>query len=243
MYRWLALWIFPVFSLFSLDLNRIRFHSLETQPYKWAMIDSLFEPQEAIDLATTYPCDHFKTVNGYDGEKGYLYEVRALISMHEKRIVHPQYLSASWLQLAHDLLSDAYRQSISLLTGIDLSEALMEVNVFHYGPGCWMGPHIDLKDKIVTHVLYFNADWDERNGGHLAILQSKDIHDIIRIIPPLVGNSAIIVRSTNSWHAVAPIARHCRTSRRSVTVTFYHPQSVSTMWPPGQTASLHDFGS
>src|SRR5262249_6988027 len=31
------------------------------------------------------------------------------------------------------------------------------------------------------------------------------------------------------------------TSRRSMTVTFYRPGSISTMWPPGDAASLHSY--
>src|SRR5260221_4958922 len=46
---------------------------------------------------------------------------------------------------------------------------------------------------------------------------------------------------SNSWHAVAPLVQNCRLSRRSLTATFYHPGSVSTMWPPEDVAPLHDY--
>ena len=49
----------------------------------------------------------------------------------------------------------------------------------------------------------------------------------------IVGNSSVLVRSEKSWHAVSRVAESSRCSRRSVTVTFYRPGSVSTMWPPG----------
>ena len=58
------------------------------------------------------------------------------------------------------------------LTGCDLATVPMEVNVFHYGPGAWLGPHVDLEDKIVTHVLYFNTEWNAADGGCLSILRS-----------------------------------------------------------------------
>ena len=54
---------------------------------------------------------------------------------------------------------------MSALTGLDLSVAPLEVNVFHYPPGGSLGPHPDLGDKIVTHVLYFNEKWNDANGG------------------------------------------------------------------------------
>jgi len=243
--RLFNLWGIPLFGCVSLsaqiNLSQIKNHRLETTPYQWAMIDGLFDFQEGVDLTSSYPCDHFKTVEGNDGEKGYHYEVRLLIPMGEKRIFLPKNLSPSWLQLAQDLISDEYRLAMSYLTGIDLSTAPMEVNLFHYGPSAWLGPHVDLKDKIVTHVLYFNSDWNVTDGGCLAILQSKNMDDSVCLIPPIIGNSSILIRSQCSWHAVLPVSSQCRTSRRSMTVTFYHHGSVSTMWPPEAPALFHDY--
>jgi Rps23 Pro-64 3,4-dihydroxylase Tpa1-like proline 4-hydroxylase len=226
-----------------IDLGRIARSQLETEPYQWAMVDQLFNHEEASDITATYPRDHYKTVKGYDGEKGYEYDVRLLIPMGEKKIANAEALSPAWQQLANDLLSDEYRMVMSQLTGIDLSSAPMEVNIFHYGKGAWMGPHVDLKDKIVTHVLYFNSEWDPNDGGSLAVLRSKNMSDAIFMIPPIIGNSSVIVRSNHSWHAVLPISKKCKTSRRSMTVTFYHPNSVSTMWPPGSIVPLHHYPS
>ena len=50
-----------------MDLGLIRHHRLETRPYRWALISSLFNPQNARRLVATYPCDHFKVVASYGG--------------------------------------------------------------------------------------------------------------------------------------------------------------------------------
>jgi Rps23 Pro-64 3,4-dihydroxylase Tpa1-like proline 4-hydroxylase len=229
-------------SLYAyINIDRIAKSQLEHEPYEWTMIDELFNPFEAAEISRTYPCDHYKTVRGYDGEKGYQYEARLLVPMGEKEVAHSEKLSPVWQQLAHDLLSDEYRRAMSELTGIDLSSAPMEINIFHYGQGAWLGPHVDLKEKIVTHVLYFNSDWDTRDGGCLAILGSKNIDDLVFMIPPIIGNSSVLVRSNQSWHAVLPISEKCKTSRRSMTITFYRPNSISTMWPPGDLTPLHEY--
>jgi hypothetical protein len=120
---------------------------------------------------------------------------------------------------------------MSSLTGFDLSTAPLEVNVFHYPPGGLLGAHADLRDKIVTHVLYFNQSWNDEDGGCLSILRSSDPRDIVKTVSPVVGNSAVLVRSDDSWHAVSPVVKGCRLSRRSLTATFYHAGAVSTMWP------------
>jgi Rps23 Pro-64 3,4-dihydroxylase Tpa1-like proline 4-hydroxylase len=117
----------------------------------------------------------------------------------------------------------------------------MEVNVFHYGPGSWLGPHVDLEDKIVSHIFYFNESWNEADGGSLSILRSPTRADAVANVLPIVGTSAVIVRSNSSWHAVPPVSRGCTRSRRSMTITFYRPGSISTMWPPGDTTPLHDY--
>jgi SM-20-related protein len=224
-----------------LDLTPIGRSTLRSEPYAWAEIGGMFSPKGAKALAGSYPRDHFKTLSGHDGEKQYLYEARSLIGMGAATVTYGDELSKAWRELAHDLLSPEYRTAMSLLTGYDLTGAPVEVNVFHYGPGSSLGPHLDLPDKRVTHVLYFNRSWNPADGGCLSILRSKDPNDVAANILPLIGNSSVLVRSDRSWHAVQPVVQGSRRSRRSVTVTFYRTGAVSTMWPPGDTPPLHRY--
>jgi SM-20-related protein len=224
-----------------IDFTQFARQPLQTQPYRWAAVGNLFSRRDAEALAESFPCDHFKTVENYDGEKAYDYDARALIAMGAQSVSHSEELSAAWIALAHDLLSPAYRVALSLLIGCDLRSAPMEVNVFHYGPGSNLGPHADLRDKLVTHVLYFNRSWNREDGGCLTILRSADPADIAAEIAPVVGNSSVLARSEQSWHAVSRVVDNCRASRRSLTATFYRPGSVSTMWPPGDTTPLHRY--
>jgi SM-20-related protein len=226
-----------------IDLDRIRTSRLESEPYRWAAIDGLFTRADAERLARSFPSDHYKLVSGYGGEKDYEYEARELIAMGADTISGPLQLSDAWRSLTQDFLSPSYRDALSALTGCDLATAPLEVNVFHYGPGGSLGAHSDLPDKIVTHVLYFNESWDPKNGGCLSILSAKDPAAVVAEIPPLVGNSAVLVRSDDSWHAVSPVANDCRASRRSLTATFYRAGSVSSLWPPGEAPPLHDYRS
>ena len=54
----------------------------------------------------------------------------------------------------------------------DLTSVPMEVNIFHYSPGTWMRPHVDLKDKILTHVFFIlMKNGMMRDGGCLSILK------------------------------------------------------------------------
>ncbi|MBV9494875.1 MAG: 2OG-Fe(II) oxygenase [Acidobacteria bacterium] len=224
-----------------IDWDRFARQPLHTEPYLWAVADRLYAPGDAGALAATFPGDHFKHLADYAGEKDFEYESRELIGMGATSVSRPAALSGAWRALAEDLLSERYRDAMATLIGIDLSDAPLEVNVFHYPPGGSLGPHPDLSDKIVTHVLYFNESWNDAEGGCLTILGSADANDVVHTISPIVGNSAILVRSDNSWHAVSPVARDCRSSRRSLTATFYRPGSISTMWPPSDHPQLHNY--
>jgi len=224
-----------------LDLSALKHGALKNDPYAWAEISNLYSAQDDAALAATYPHDHFKTVTGYGGEKNYDYEARALLPMGSEAIAYESELSDAWRRLARDLCSAAYREALSTLTDLDLRQAPMEVNVFHYGPGASLGAHPDLPDKRVTHILYFNESWDRAHGGCLNILRSKDPADVAALVEPLVGNSAVLVRSNNSWHAVSSVVPDQRISRRSMTVTFYQTGSESSMWPPGDTTPLHSY--
>jgi hypothetical protein len=224
-----------------LDLNRIATARLESAPFPWAQIDGLFSPGDAEALARSYPRDHFKTLANRGGEKDYDYDARSLIRHGSDSLTFEADLSDAWRRLGRQILSREYRDAMSRLTSIDLSAAPLEVNVSHYGPGASLGPHPDLADKVVTHILYFNREWRSEDGGCLQILASRNAADVVAEVMPLVGNSAVLVRGDDSWHAVSRVAEGCTRSRRSVTVTFYRPGTDSSMWPEGDPTPLHDY--
>lgn len=224
-----------------LRFERLASHTLHTRPYEWTAVDRLYTGKDARALAASYPSDKFKTVNGHDGEKAYAYEARALIHLGESSVAFPEGLSESWRRLASDLLSPSYRGAMSRLTGRDLSSVPMEAYVCHFGADAWLGPHLDLKDKILTHVFYFNKAWNDGDGGCLKILNSKTMQDEVATISPVVGNSSILIRSDTSWHAVSKVVKSAPESRRSMNVIFYWPGAKSTMWPAGDHTPLHDY--
>jgi len=212
-----------------LDTPAISQHTMATEPYSWAAIGRLFAPEDAAALATSFPVDHFKDVAGYDGEKGYEYRARSLIHIGADVPSHADDLSPQWRLLAADLLMPSYRRAMMHLTGLDLSAALLEANITEYGADAWLGPHVDLRAKLLTHVLYFNQEWNREDGGCLSILRSANPADVACEVEPIVGNSVVLVRSDRSWHAVSRVRG---ANRRAVNVIFHLPGSISSMWPP-----------
>ncbi len=213
---------------------------MNTSPFEWAEISDLFLPEDRSGLAKDFPMQPFRLVKGFDGEKEWEYWARPLISMDGSSAL-PGGLQPNWLALLDDLRSPSYRDLLSVATGRDLSHAPIEVNAFHYGRHAHLGPHKDLPEKLVTHVLYFNAVWTGV-GGEFLVLSSDQPHDRVATIPPVSGSSSLIVRSECSWHAVADVAGSAE-SRRSITVTFYADGACSTMWPEGSAFEMKNMNS
>jgi hypothetical protein len=125
-----------------------------------------------------------------------------------------------WRWLTGFFHSASYRQAIEQLTGVDLSGSVATVDVWEYGIGDWLAPHVDKQDKLVTQILYLTQSWSEGDGGRLLILENEDASSVARVLRPTLGASAILVRSATSWHAVEPPAPTLP-RRRSVTATFW----------------------
>lgn len=214
---------------------------LQTDPFEWALVDGLFDPADAAALVATFPRDHFATIESYGGEKDYSYEARSLVPMGADAAFCPETLSPAWRRLAADFVSPAYRAALSALTGTDLTDHPLEVNISHYGPHGHLGAHTDLPEKVVTSVMYFNDGWDPADGGCLELLRSSDPADIVTIVPPQVGNCVVFTRSHRSWHAVGAVQPSAPRSRRSLTAVFHKPGSTSSMWPADNMPEMHDY--
>ena len=223
----------------TLQLRALFQGHLQTHPFAWASISDVFTSDAAGVLSDSFPHDHFMSVCASGGEKDYSYEARELVPFGKSATSHAAALHPAWQAFVFDLLTPAYRQAMSALTGLDLSHAPMEVNATHFPVGGMLGPHRDLPDKLVAHLFYFNTGWRREHGGALRILGAGDDHEVLAELPPTLGSSAVLVRSEDSWHEVTPVAQGAPSTRRAVTVTFHRPESSSSMWPAGSLPSLH----
>jgi hypothetical protein len=225
-----------------LNLSRLESAVLQQQPFRWASVDQLFRPCDAIDLAASFPIDHYMTIPVQDVDRPYTYEARSFIKLGRCDVSYPDGLTPLWHRLGQTLASREYRSAMGRLTGLDLADAPMEANLYHYGPEGWLKPHCDIGGKLVTHVSYFNERWQRADGGCLRILAAPDIAATVAEIEPTVGRSAVIVRGEESWHAVTPVRQSCARSRRSMNVIFYVAGFAETMWPfDGEAACLHTY--
>lgn len=89
-------------------------------------------------------------------------------------------------------------------------------------PGQGIGVHTDRPELgFETHrlVINLNNDFEDEDGGHLAILRSRNPSDVYQFIRPLRNHVFAFEMSENSFHAVTNVRRK---ERFSVVFSFTH---------------------
>ncbi len=214
-----------------LDLARLRSATLNRYPFEWAYIEESFKsPQGGVELLETFPRKDFWHIRGGDGEKFSDYAARPLVTLGATHPAALAPLAPAWRKLVADLLSREYREALSELTGRDLADALMEASIWRWDRDAQLGPHKDLPDKILTHVIYLASEWDVSRGGCLRILNSADENAVAAELVPRLGTASVLVRSDRSWHSVTPVTAKATEPRRNVIVTWFLPGSRSPVW-------------
>jgi hypothetical protein len=124
-------------------------------------------------------------------------------------------LAEPWRDFIGELESETYRAFLRAMIGRDFRLRFH----WHYTPnGCSVSPHCDAKEKLGSHLFYFNtaADWDPAWGGETLILDDKgrfsrrsnpDFAAFPHAIAaPSLGNTSLLFcRRGASWHGVQEI--------------------------------------
>ncbi|MEU7935380.1 2OG-Fe(II) oxygenase [Micromonospora echinofusca] len=196
-------------------------HGAEPQqePFPWYQLNGTFGAPLADELEATFPADGFAAVSRPDGEKSYEMWVRQLCPPVPEATTD---LPPAWAALTRYVTSPTFAAAVGELTGLPVADAAVEVNLWRYTAGCWLAPHLDKPEKIVTVVCYLNRDWPTGEGGELLLLNSARADDVARRVAPLLDTGVILVRGNRSWHAVDGMRDNPR-ERRSVQVVFNRP--------------------
>lgn len=205
-----------------LDLAAIEKATVHDEPWRWAVVDGVFSSnEEALALTREFPVDGFRWFFSGSGAKRYRYWGRLLVEPGATTLASRSDLTPRWQAFVEDvLLSTAYRTAVGTAIGRDLSDAHMEATCWRYDPGCWFSAHVGSPDRIVNQVFYFNEHWVPEDGGYLRVLAAPDAPAPAAEIEPILGRSALIIRSDNSWHAIDPVTVHRGPSRCTVVVSF-----------------------
>jgi SM-20-related protein len=206
-----------------LDLSRLTAAWVRKDPFQWARLEGLIDKHDLDTLCQQFPTSGFQETTGHSQDKEYRMFCRTLLPRGHGQSPANQSLSIFWQRLSRELASAAYRVAIERLTGLDLKAHEIEINLWVYGRDCWLAPHCDKPAKVVSHVLYFSPHWDVEWGGNLRILRSRELSDYAEEIPPTAGDSVVLLRGDQSWHAVTPVTGRPDRPRRSMQVVFWTP--------------------
>lgn len=199
----------------ELLLDSLRYADWQTEPWRYACLPAALPSPMAEQIATEFPTELLKRCSRLDGAKSYRFSTVSVST------ATPWTAGATALpELLETLAGKCYRKLLGALTGTDLDGAKLTTSLWEYAPGDWLVPHVDKASKIVTQIFYLTPGWKEHDGGRLLILGSSDQRDVRAAHIPVLGSSAVLVRSDDSWHAVeAPLPGTL--ARRSLTATFW----------------------
>jgi hypothetical protein len=207
-----------------LHLDALRSAVLEREPYEWATLPEVITPADAALLEAQFPTTGFVTHERLAGsDKTYRIAINTLVAAEGAQTWDPSALGPAWSRLVQELLTDEYRATMSELTAVDLSTAVLSLTLNQYDRSFWLAPHTDKYPKLVTQLIYFSGEWRPSWGGALQIFRGvgDSGYELEREVTPRTGVSVLIVRSKRSWHAVAPVLSEAPTARRSLQITFW----------------------
>ncbi|QXJ25706.1 2OG-Fe(II) oxygenase [Actinomadura graeca] len=173
----------------------------EDTPFRWYHARNTFGQADLDALLKTFPHDGLRMVTRSGLDKSYAMYHRQLHPLDGTGESAAE-LAEPWRRFVTEVTGPAYRAAVARLTGLPIDDGPVEVNVWRYGRSCWLAPHVDKPEKLVTHILYFNEAWPSEQGGDLLLLGSSSEADVVRRIPPVANTGVLLPRGEDSWHAV-----------------------------------------
>ncbi|MDC9588418.1 2OG-Fe(II) oxygenase [Xenorhabdus sp. XENO-10] len=208
----------------------IRWHSPDfkrkKEPFEWFCSDHFLSPNIFKRLQAEFPHTGYCKSHREEGDGKY-YSTWDLLAIDNGIPVRETWdnLTSAWKTMLKVILSDDYRDYFSTLMERDLSQTRLHVRFTIYHENCWLAPHCDRPDKILTQTLYFPTGVIE--GGELLILGSSDPDDIKETVVPSPNRSVILLPSPNSWHSVRKVASGSQHARRALLLHYVSPDHVS----------------
>lgn len=166
-----------------MDFDALRAAELHTEPFNFFTASGVVSDEEAAAVRHDYP----------DIDKpGYL----PLSKLKA---------SGAFQRLMEDLNSAELARVLTDKFGVDFTDKPRMITVRRLSQLSDCRIHNDSKSKILTMLIYLNADWDGSGAGCIRALNGPDDFDDYAVeVPPLAGNVFAFLRSDDSWHGHLP---------------------------------------
>ena len=218
----------------------------QRQPFPWYNFQALLTDETFQKLYDEFPSlDFFEKHEGLPRKYGQRSHDRYYLAYEEtiykdlardqKGVIRHAQLSPTWRTFMEALQADpGYRGFIGKLLGADNFTARYAWHVATAGRS--VSPHVDARNKIGTHIFYFNTaqDWKEEWGGSTLVLGGKNYEgmnpeisdfDKVEAVKVMDNRSFLFKNQPEAWHAVDTIDCPPDTYRRIFNVIFELPKS------------------
>jgi SM-20-related protein len=108
--------------------------------------------------------------------------------------------------LIDDLLSERFRRRMETLFEVDLSDRPTLVTLRGQCSPRDGTIHTDSKSKVLSLLLYLNADWPTPEGRLRLLRNGASLEDVAVEAPATLGSLVIFRRSDRSWHGHTPFS-------------------------------------
>jgi SM-20-related protein len=171
-----------------LDLDRLRATPLCRDPFDFVVVENFLRSEHVPALLADFPAIF--------GHGSYPLET----------VSH----GPAFGELAAELTEAPLRQAIEEKFALDLGDRPTMITLRGYSDGKDGGIHTDSATKIITLLLYMNAEWHEA-AGRLRVLRRRDsLEDYVVEIPPLAGTMIAFRRGDASFHGHrAHVGKRC----------------------------------
>lgn len=205
-----------------LNLKAFENAEMREAPFRWGTVAPGFDSTHtALAVVRDFPSEYLRLREaGPTSEKAYRMLSAPLVEQSRiLPLVHR--LAPVWRQLIEELLTPRFTASVCHAAGMRLPAASLEIRASSYADGCFLGPHTDRPDKLLSLIVYLESAWSPSEGGELSILGSDDPADEVARVEPRLGTAAVLVRSDCSWHQVLPVRRPRSGYRRSLLLHYW----------------------
>jgi hypothetical protein len=118
-------------------------------------------------------------------------------------------------KLIRELMAPETIQEVSRMIERDLSDAYLRVEVIADRKGFWLKPHKDIKEKLMSLLVYVNLVGESEELG-------TDIYDddlnVVKTIPYQNNIGYLFAPGDNTWHGLEP--KQIQKERRSVLINY-----------------------
>lgn len=214
-----------------------------TQPFPWCNLQGFLTDEGFARLHENFPAlelfeQHTDIIRGNGQRPHNRYYLAYQSSIYHaaddsKGVVTHSELPAVWQSFVEELNNSLeYRRF--MCSAFNVSDYRVRF-AWHVGfNGCEVSPHVDLPDKIGTHIIYFNtsADWSEDWGGSTLVLDGKqttvqnpDYSDFTSSTPVRIMDnySFLFKNQPEAWHGVEPLSCPEGSYRRLFNIIFEFP--------------------